>query len=1034
MEYIHLTALLSILIFVLCYNRITGQEIRLPACTIWLLLGGALLVRLVFAYFYHGFSSDISCFSAWANRIFQVGPGEFYSPDVFTDYPPGYMYILYIIGGLSTLFEIPLYSGIHLVLLKLPAILCDLVCGYLLFRQASKRCTNTTAVFLSAAYVLNPAIILNSSLWGQVDSVFTLMVVLLCIFLMENRMLPAYIAFGIGILLKPQTLVFTPMLLAGILDHVFLESFSFEKLWRNLINGMCVIVGMVILSLPFGLDKVLSQYTSTLGSYAYTAVNAYNFWGGLGLNYVSQDNAFFFLRYRDWGTLVILFIVVITFLISLIRKKDPSKYSLLGAFIILTMFVFSVRMHERYMYPGLALLLLAFLCRPAKPLYLCYGLFSVLHLYNTAHVLFFYDPQNYDRRAPIIVLVSGGIVLAIAYFYSYVIRHCKGQPVPTITWSSALPDSALPKASMGMAPEASRKSPPLSRLDLILMLAVTALYSCFALYDLGDRKAPTTTYDMVSGESIVLDFGEDNSPAILSYYFAPWHDRLFTVEKSADRWFWESCPDITLSSVFTWRDYMLNMSSSRYLRLTLTDTSASLIEFTFTDAQGNVIVPLNAADYPTLFDEADLHPARSSFRNSMYFDEIYHARTAYEFLNGLPTYETTHPPLGKIFIALGVAVFGMNPFGWRIIGTLFGILMLPVLYLFAKKLTGNTAASTLASALFAFDFMHFAQTRIATIDVYITFFVIVMYYFMYCYSRMSFYDTPLRKTLLPLGLCGISMGLGVATKWTGVYAGVGLAILFFATLFKRYQEYVYAGKHPKGSTAGISHQQILKSFLPYTKKTILFCVGFFVLIPAVIYLLSYLPFVSNNQTGLLARMLANQESMLSYHSDLVSTHPFSSPWYQWPTMVRPIWYYSGIVSSTLREGISAFGNPLVWWVGIPAALYMCYLALKKKDRTAAFLLVSYLVQYLPWFFVTRITFIYHYFPSVAFVVLMLVHALMQAKNKLSRRTFLLCTALYGIAAFGLFLLFYPVLSGQPVEASYVDTFLRWFDTWILTEI
>ena len=60
-----------------------------------------------------------------------------------------------------------------------------------------------------------------------------------------------------------------------------------------------------------------------------------------------------------------------------------------------------------------------------------------------------------------------------------------------------------------------------------------------------------------------------------------------------------------------------------------------------------------------------------------------------------------------------------------------------------------------------------------------------MYFFMYRYCRMSFYDTSLIKTLLPLGACGISMGLGIACKWTGVYAGVGLAVLFFATLYRR---------------------------------------------------------------------------------------------------------------------------------------------------------------------------------------------------------------------------------------------------------
>lgn len=93
-------------------------------------------------------------------------------------------------------------------------------------------------------------------------------------------------------------------------------------------------------------------------------------------------------------------------------------------------------------------------------------------------------------------------------------------------------------------------------------------------------------------------------------------------------------------------------------------------------------------------------------------------------------------------------------------------------------MTRNTPAAALACFLFAFDFMHFTQTRIATIDVYITFFVIAMYYFMYYYCSMSFYDTPLYKTFVPLGLCGICMGLGIASKWTGIYAGCGLALLF----------------------------------------------------------------------------------------------------------------------------------------------------------------------------------------------------------------------------------------------------------------
>ena len=176
--------------------------------------------------------------------------------------------------------------------------------------------------------------------------------------------------------------------------------------------------------------------------------------------------------------------------------------------------------------------------------------------------------------------------------------------------------------------------------------------------------------------------------------------------------------------------------------------------------------------------------------------------------------------------------------------------------------------------------------------------------------------------------------------------------------------------------------------------------------------------------------------MFDYHNNLNATHPFSSAWYEWPKITRPVWYYSNIVTETadihIREGISAFGNPFIWWLGIPAFCYTTYLAIKEKENyTARFLIVGYLAQYLPWFFVTRITFIYHYFPSIAFVVYMIVYCMMHLKKKIANRTFIMILSLYGMATFLLFVLFYPVLSGQPVEVEYVDKYLRWFDSWIL---
>ena len=263
--------------------------------------------------------------------------------------------------------------------------------------------------------------------------------------------------------------------------------------------------------------------------------------------------------------------------------------------------------------------------------------------------------------------------------------------------------------------------------------------------------------------------------------------------------------------------------------------------------------------------------------------------------------------------------------------------------------------------------------------------------------------------------------LGIACKWTGVYAGCGLALLFFAHLLRRYREYLYAKAHPGKSTNGIDHKYIVKNFPDYTIKTIDFCLTFFVLIPVVIYLLSYLPFVNTAHPGLLDRMLANQTSMFNYHTGLEATHPYSSSWYEWPTMVRPIWYYSGYVTDAIKEGISAFGNPVVWWIGIPAFIYILYLLIRNN----AFL--CSLTRHTK----TEITFIYHYFPSVPFVVLMIVYSLMQWKKHMSDRTFIIVCCTYAAVAFALFLLFYPVLSGQPVDVDFVIKYLRWRPTWVL---
>ncbi len=180
-------------------------------------------------------------------------------------------------------------------------------------------------------------------------------------------------------------------------------------------------------------------------------------------------------------------------------------------------------------------------------------------------------------------------------------------------------------------------------------------------------------------------------------------------------------------------------------------------------------------------DEQQIAVAIPSYKNSSYFDEIYFARTGYEYLNNRDIYEYTHPPLGKLMISIGIAIFDMTPFGWRFSGTVIGILMVGSLYIMGKRLFGQTKYAILAASLLALDGMHFVQTRIATVDGFLVFFVILMYYFMYVYVEQLKDSKTAIQTLKPLFFSGLFFALGVATKWSVLYGGgIGLGGVFIS--------------------------------------------------------------------------------------------------------------------------------------------------------------------------------------------------------------------------------------------------------------
>ncbi len=1007
------------------------------------LLSAAFVLRLVLAATSRGFMGDIFCFYEWAGSVFRDGFSSFYTSDVFTDYPPGYIYVLYVIGAILNKFNLDVYSSFTLLLLRFPSLVCDIAAGILIYKAGNKYLSKSMGLLFSALYLFNPAVILNSAVWGQVDSILALLVILLCFTLMEGKIISAAFVFAAGLLFKPQILIFAPLLLYGIYEYELIGFQNWKRFFKDLTGGIiaigCLFLGMV----PFGISNVIPQYTDTLSSYPYVSVNAYNFWAMFGLNWRSQDGMLLGITYATWGTIAIVLLTILSAVIFEIlrRRNSAERYVLTGAFLIATTFMFSVRMHERYLYPVMILLLLTVIFSKMRSYVWVYLSVSLAHFINVWHVLYRYDPSTYFETEENVIVLSTLLVIATAFFYVILVKHLKGHIKSglgnTKNTTSQKGQKNTQKSKSFMAslfkpcpPNPSQKSLGFTKVDFGIIAVISLIYGVITFTNLGYMDNPVTEYPFLSQEEIVLTFDEEHTPESLAYYLKTETDLAYEIRYSADGTQYSEPETHSMTTVFSWGELSLQPGQTHFLIKNVSE-DGKVGELIFLDSEGAPVAPQNAADYPELFDEADALPDTFDFRSSAYFDEIYYHRTANEYIEGERSYENTHPPLGKIFIMLSALLFGLNPFGFRFMGALFGVLMLPFIYLLVRNLLNNRLLGTLAAICMAFDFMHFTQTRVSTIDVYVVFFIILMYYFMERYLRFNFYDTSVERTFIPLGACGIAFGMGIASKWTGFYAGAGLAVLFFLGLYRRYAEYRYALAHPNDIVNGISSRTIIQKFIPNTLKTIGFCLLFFIVVPFVIYTLSYIPFRENGQIGLFTKMWNNQISMFNYHSNLTSTHPYSSVWYEWPLMKRPVFYYSKVLGNDMYQGISAFGNPAVWYLSLPAMIFTFVKALSQKERTACFLSIGLLAQYLPWIFITRCTFLYHYFPSTPFLIGMICYMAMNLKKGLPKKTFYVLFSTYCVIVIGLFIMFYPVISGMPVSGAYAEKFLRWTSDWVL---
>ena len=341
-------------------------------------------------------------------------------------------------------------------------------------------------------------------------------------------------------------------------------------------------------------------------------------------------------------------------------------------------------------------------------------------------------------------------------------------------------------------------------------------------------------------------------------------------------------------------------------------------------------------------------PDTISQLNSMYFDEIYHGRTGYEQLHKMPVYETTHPPLGKDLIMVGIAMFGMTGFGWRFSGTLFGVLLVPLAWCFVRRLTRKPWVAAVSGVLLALDFMRFSQSRLATIDVYGTFFILLGAYFMLWYCQQVL-TAGVDSALLPMALGGLAFGLGCAVDGPASTPGPGW----------RCSTWAFCTPAGGRSSPASGQSSARRRWAAYCSMCC--CRSASTLRP-------YLPYWWRSPSFSLGDWWQCQVSMYSYHSTLQATHPFESRWYTWLLGLRPVWYYrNGYLPYGIKASIVGMAGPVIWLAGLAALGGLLWRQVSGRgSRQGAGVLILYGTQLIPWMLVSRCTFLYHYFPSSMF--------------------------------------------------------------------
>ncbi len=443
------------------------------------------------------------------------------------------------------------------------------------------------------------------------------------------------------------------------------------------------------------------------------------------------------------------------------------------------------------------------------------------------------------------------------------------------------------------------------------------------------------------------------------------------------------------------------------------------------------------------------------------FDELYYANEAQDLLghgvewnpdDNTPQY-VVHPPLGKWMIAVGEHFWGFNSFGWRISATIIGTLSILLVIVIAQRLFRSTILACAAGLLMALDGMHFVLSRVALLDMFLMFWIVVAFGFLVLdreHRRARWLrhlesgadpSQPGREGRLPFGVpwfrlaAAISIGLACGVKWSGIWFLPLFAVLII--LWEIGARRSAGALHPWRDT-----------FLDES----LWIVGFFAL-AFLAYLSTWAGWFASDDGyfrhwyadshGLthdrpfdwFVNLLHYHQEAYRFHTTLTTKHQYQSwPW-QWLLLARPVAFYwnpnGNCGASSCASEILLLGTPLLWWSFIPALFGLAWAGIARRDWRALAIGLCALTGIVPWFWSEldqRTMFYFYALPSEPFLVLAVVYvfgAIMgptkqEQPNSDRRLIGALIFGAYVLLVAACFAYFYPIYSGGNL------TYAEWF--------